>query len=164
MRVSQVMTRNPVCCIPSDTAQVAALVMKRVDTGIVPVVNNEKDRKPVGLLTDRDLCMAVIAIDEAAASSQDPMEIPIERYMTTRVVSCGPEDDLDRAFALMKENRVRRLVVVDEHNAIQGVVSMADLILRSKIPEGKIRETLERICEPTGTPSKQRAAHAKTQA
>ena len=164
MRVSQVMTRNPVCCIPSDTAQVAGLVMKRVDTGIVPVVNSEKDRKPVGLVTDRDLCMVVIAIDESAAdTSQDPMEIPIEQYMTTRIVSCGPEDEVDRALQLMKENQVRRLLVVDEQNVIQGVVSMADLVLRSKIPEGKMRETFKKICEPTGLPSKPRAAHAKTQ-
>jgi len=162
MRVSQVMTRNPVCCIPSDTAQVAALIMKRLDTGIVPVVNNESDRKPVGLVTDRDLCMAVIAIGEAA-SSQEPMDIPVEEYMTTSIVSCGPEDDVDRVLQLMKENQVRRLMVVDDHNVIQGVVSMTDLVQRSKIPEGKTREILEKICEPTGVPSKPRAAHARTQ-
>jgi CBS domain-containing protein len=138
--------------------------MKRVDTGIVPVVASEKDRKPVGLLTDRDLCLAVIAIDEEAATSQDPMDVPIEKYMTTRIVSCGPDDELERALQLMKENRVRRLLVVDEQNVVRGIVSIADLLQRSRIPESRIRETLENICEPTGAPGNRRAFHAKTRA
>src|SRR5262249_45246678 len=145
MRVSHVMTRNPVCCIPSDTAQVAALIMKRVDTGIVPVVDNERDRKPVGLVTDRDLCMAVIALDETSADGPDPMDVALERYMTTKVVSCSPEDNLDRALELMKDNQVRRLLVVDEQNALQGIVSMADLVLRGSVPKRDVRETIEKI-------------------
>jgi len=161
MRISQVMTRNPVCCIPSDTAQVAALIMKRVDTGIVPVVDNEKDRKPVGLVTDRDLLMAVVAIDEAAADGPDKMDVPLERYMTTRILSCDPEDSIDQALELMKDNQVRRLLVVDKQNVIQGVVSMSDLVLRSNIRKRELRDAFEKICRPAEEPAKPRAAHAK---
>src|SRR5262245_60493436 len=161
MRISQVMTKNPVCCIPSDTAQVAALIMKRVDTGIVPVVDNEKDRKAVGVVTDRDLCLAVIAIDEASADGPDTMDIPLERYMTTRVVSCSPDDDLDRACELMKDNQVRRLLVVNEQDIVQGIVSMADLVLHGNIRKREAREMLEKICQPGETEEKPRAAHAK---
>jgi len=136
--------------------------MKRVDTGIVPIVDNEKDRKPVGVVTDRDLCMAVLAIDELAASgSQDPMDIPLEQYMTEKVVSCGPEDDIDRALELIQQNQVRRLLVVDEQNTIQGVVSMADLVLRGSIQKKQARKMLEEICQPVSTQTKPRAAHAK---
>jgi CBS domain-containing protein len=161
MRISQVMTRNPVCCIPSDTAQVAALIMKRVDAGIVPVVDNEKDRKPVGVVTDRDLCMAVVAIDEAAADGPDKMEVPLEKYMTTRILFCDPEDTLDQALELMKDNQVRRLLVVDKQNVIQGVVSMSDLVLRGNIRKRDLRDALERICRQAEEPAKPRAAHAK---
>jgi CBS domain-containing protein len=155
------MTRNPVCCIPSDTAQVAALIMKRINTGIVPVVDNERDRKPVGVVTDRDLCMSVIAIDEAAADGPDLMDVPLERYMTTAIVSCDPEDSLDRALELMKENQVRRLLVVDKQNVVQGVVSMGDLVVHGRIRKRDLRDALERICQPEETEAKPLAAHAK---
>jgi CBS domain-containing protein len=138
--------------------------MKRIDSGIVPVVNNEKDRKPVGLVTDRDLCMAVIAIDETAADRPDAMDLPLEQYMTTEIVSCGPEDDLDTALELMKQNQVRRLLVVDDQDVIQGVISIADLVLRGGIPKREARATLEQICQPTATPIKARAAHARSRA
>ncbi len=161
MRISQVMTKNPVCCIPSDTAQVAALIMKRLDTGIVPVVDNERDRKAVGVVTDRDLCMAVMAIDEASADGPDTMDLPLEQYMTTRIVSCGPDEDLDKALELMKDNQVRRLLVVDKQNTIEGVVSMADLVLRGHIRKREARDMLEKVCQPAGAQAKPRAAHAK---
>ena len=161
MRVSQVMTMNPVCCIPSDTAQVAALIMKRVDTGIVPIVDNESDRRTVGVVTDRDLCMAVLAIDEASADGPDPMDLPLGHYMTTTVVSCGPDDDLDRVAQLMEDNQVRRVLVVDKQNIIQGVVSMADLVLRGNLRKREARELMEKICQPTTEAAKPRAAHAK---
>src|SRR5262249_344480 len=161
MRVSQVMTMNPVCCIPSDTAQVAALIMKRVDTGIVPVVDNEKDRRAVGVVTDRDLCMAVMAIDEASADGPDPMDVPLEQYLTTRVVSCGPDDEVDQVFELMKDNQVRRVLVVDKQGIIQGIVSMADLVLKGSVRKREARELLKTICQPTGEAAKPRAAHAK---
>jgi len=160
MRISQVMTRNPVCCIPSDTAQVAALIMKRVDTGIVPVVDNEKDRKPVGVVTDRDLCMAVVAIDEAAADGPEKMDEPLEKYMTTKILFCDPEDNIDKALELMKDNQVRRLLVVDKQNVIQGVVSMSDLVLRGNIRKRELRDAFERICKQAEAESKPRAAHA----
>ena len=161
MRISQVMTRNPVCCIPSDTAQVAALIMKRVDAGIVPVVDNERDRKPVGLVTDRDLCLAVVAIDEAAADGPDKMDVPLEKYMTTRILSCDPEDNIDKALELMKDNQVRRLLVVDKQNVIQGVVSISDLVLRGNIRKRDLREAFESICQPAEAETTPRAAHAK---
>jgi CBS domain-containing protein len=161
MRISEVMTRNPVCCIPSDTAQVAALIMKRVNTGIVPVVDNERDRKPVGVVTDRDLCMSVIAIDEAAADGPDQMDVPLERYMTTGIVSCDPEDSLDRALELMKESQVRRLLVVDKQNVVQGVVSMGDLVVRGRIRKRDLRDALESVCQPGETEVKPLSAHAK---
>jgi len=121
MKVSEIMTTNPACCIPSDAAQTAALIMRDEDTGIVPVVENKGSRKLVGVVTDRDL---------------------------------------EEVFALMRENQVRRVVVVDQKNEIQGVVSLSDLMMRGAVPKGETHQTLKGISMPTGEASKPRAESA----
>jgi CBS domain-containing protein len=55
------MTKDPSCCVPSDTVQKAAIVMRDQDTGVTPVIENERSQRIVGLVTDRDLCMNVVA-------------------------------------------------------------------------------------------------------
>src|SRR5215469_12753265 len=116
MRIADVMTENPICCIPSDTAQVAALIMRDENVGIVPIVGSDKNRALIGIVTDRNLCLSVIADRQNVlmAEGEDPTNVAVERYMTSSVVTCLPDDDVDRALSLMQENRVRRLVVVDQ--------------------------------------------------
>ena len=161
MLVSEVMTTNPTCCIPSDTAQTAAIIMRDEDTGIVPIVERKGSGKLIGVVTDRDLCIGVIAQRPTGTQGVDPTNIPIERCMTTRVVYCSAVDDVEKVLELMKENQVRRVLVVDEQNTIQGVVSLADLMNRGNVTKGETRETLKRISEPTGEASKPRAQAAK---
>ena len=80
MRIADVMTENPICCVPSDTAQVAALIMRDEDVGIVPVVGSDKNRVLVGVVTDRNLCLSVIAErhDVLITEGEDPTNVPIE--------------------------------------------------------------------------------------
>jgi CBS domain-containing protein len=61
MKIKHVMTKDPTCCVPSDTAQRAARIMRDEHAGVVPVIDNEQGRKVTGVVTDRDLCMNVIA-------------------------------------------------------------------------------------------------------
>jgi len=156
------MTQNPICCVPSDTAQVAALIMRDEDVGIVPIVGSDKNRALIGVVTDRDLCMAAIAEtrDVLSAEGKDAAGVPVEKYMTSRVVSCHPDDDLDRALQLMKENRVRRIVAVDEQNVIRGVLSFADLLRRSQVPPDILMDAFAQICEPAAGRSKAKAEPA----
>ena len=156
MQIKEVMTANPTCCIPSDTAQTAAIIMRDEDTGIVPIVEGKGDRQLVGVVTDRDLCVGVIA----NATTADLLNVPIEQCMTTKVISCKPDEDVDAVLVAMQENQIRRIVVVDDENKIQGIVSMADLMNRGKVEKGAIRETLKSISKPTGEPSKPRAESA----
>lgn len=157
MRVSEVMTANPVCCIPSDTAQTAAIIMRDEDIGIVPIVEAKGSRKLVGVVTDRDLCVAVIAEQQI-----DPTNLALEQCMTGKLVMCREDDDLEKVVDLMQENQVRRVPVVNKQNEIQGIVSLSDVVNRGKIAEGETRETLKSITEPTGEPSKPRAEWAKS--
>ena len=159
MVVREVMTTHPTCCIPSDTAQTAAIIMRDEDTGIVPIVERKGSGKLVGVVTDRDLCIGVIAERPSgkAMAGLDPTNIPVEQCMTSEVIYCSAEDDVEKVLELMKSNQVRRVLVVDEQNTIQGVVSLSDLMNRGRVPEGETRETLKAISEPTGEPSKPRA-------
>ena len=162
MLVSEVMTTNPTCCIPSDTAQTAAIIMRDENTGIVPIVEQKGSGKLVGVVTDRDLCIGVIAQRPPGTEALNPTNIPVEHCMTTKVIYCSPSDDVETVLDLMKDNQVRRILVVDEQNTIQGVVSMADLMNRGHVSKGDTRETLKAISEPTNEPSKPRAESVKT--
>jgi len=156
MQVSEVMTTNPTCCVPADTAQTAAIIMRDEDTGIVPVVQSKSSRTLAGVVTDRDLCLGVLA-----ESKPDPANIPIEQCMTAKVITCTSDADLDDVLKLMQENQVRRVLVVDGGNTLKGIVSLADLMNRGEVSKGKTRETLESISKPSDEASKPRAESAK---
>jgi CBS domain-containing protein len=151
MRIKQIMTKDPSCCLPSETAQKAAAVMRAQDTGVIPVIENEQSQKVVGLVTDRDLCMNVVA------EGRDPRAVRVEECMTTVVVACGPNDSMAKAIELMKQNQIRRVPVVDEQRKLVGIVSLADVVERGEAKPTETHETLKTISAPTGPPSKPRA-------
>ena len=151
MRVKHLMTKDPTCCVAADTAQRAAAIMRDEHIGIVPVIDNEQRRALVGVVTDRDLCMNVVA------EGRDPKTVTVEACMTTAVVTCAPGDAVAKATELMKENQIRRVPVVDEHGALQGIVAMADLVERAELKATETHETLKRVSVPTEAPSKPRA-------
>src|SRR5262245_40747875 len=151
MRVRHVMTKDPSCCVPSDPAPRAASIMRDEDTGIIPVIENEQSQKIVGVVTDRDLCMNIVA------DGRDPNTVSIDACMTTAVVTCSPNDAVERATELMKENQIRRVPVVDEHGTLLGIVSMADLVGRGDVKTGEVHDTLKKVSAPAVVPSKPRA-------
>lgn len=121
MKVREIMTPTPACCTPDDSPQRAALIMRNLDVGAVPIVDNEQDRRPVGIVTDRDLCLGVVA------RGQDPVNGRLTEYMTADVVCCRPEDDVDLVSTLMQDRQIRRVPVVDDRGGCCGIVAMADL-------------------------------------
>jgi CBS domain-containing protein len=136
--------------------------MRDEDTGFVPVVENKGSRKLVGVVTDRDLCIGVIAHrPQTVSAGMDSTNAPIEQFMTTKVVTCNADDDLSAVLDLMKDNQVRRVLIVDHKGEIQGVVSLADLMMRGAVGKGETRETLKGISMPTDQASKPRAESAK---
>ena len=153
--VSDVMTIDPDCCLASTSAQEVAKLMRERGTGIVPVINDEEDRRLVGVVTDRDLCLCLIATGRASS-------LPIEECMTMNAVTCQPEDPVDLAIELMGQYQVRRIPVVDQENRIQGIVSLADMVRRGEINGRLTQEALEYICEPTPSASKPRAEFERT--
>jgi CBS domain-containing protein len=151
MKIKHVMTKDPTCCVPSDTAQCAAKIMRDEDTGVVPIIENEQSRKVVGIVTDRDLCMNVVA------EGRDPRTTQVHEAMTTTAVSCSPQDSVDKATELMRENQIRRLPVVDEQHRLVGIVAMPDIVGRANVRTTETHKTLKTVSAPTSEPSKPRA-------
>jgi CBS domain-containing protein len=118
MRVEELMTEKPEMLRLRDTAADAAARMRDGNIGFMPVIDDAE--QVMGVLTDRDLTVRVLA--EAL-----PPHTPVEEVMTVDVISCSPDDDLDRAEELMRANQKARLVVIDEGGQPAGVISLADI-------------------------------------
>jgi CBS domain-containing protein len=155
MRIKHVMTKYPRCCVPTDSAQHAASIMRDEHAGIVPVIDGEPSRKIAGVVTDRDLCMNVVA------EGRDPRAVSVAECMTTKVVTCSPNDSVERATELMRENQIRRVPVVNEQRELQGIVALADVVERADIKMAQTLETLKKVSAPTDEPSKPRAQSRK---
>ncbi len=124
MNCREVMTENPVCCLPTDTVSVAARVMRREDVGPVPVINDEQSKQLIGIVTDRDLAIKVVA------ESRDPNHTMVSDVMTSTLFACRPEDDLSTAIKAMEVHQIRRIPVVDEDGRIEGIISQGDVAVR----------------------------------
>jgi CBS domain-containing protein len=127
MKIQDVMTPNPMCCLPEDTSIQAARIMRELNVGIVPVVKSSTDHSLVGVVTDRDLCLGVVAMD------QHPQTVPVQKCMTANMIACQPNEDIERAAELMEEHQVRRIPIVDQHGILHGMVSSADICQRSNL-------------------------------
>lgn len=125
----KVMTKNIVFCVPDDLASKAAMLMKNENVGSIPVIEDEKTRKLVGIVTDRDLTLKVLAEGLDAESTR------VDAVMTRKIVTCLADDSLHTALDVMAEHQLRRLPVVTNKNKILGMISQADIALRYNHPK-----------------------------
>ena len=128
-KCSEVMTKNPICCLPNDIVSKVAQLMKSKDIGPVPIIENEQSKKLVGVVTDRDLALKIVA------EGRDPKSTKAEEVMTRKVVTCHAEDDLQKALDAMSGHKLRRIPVVDNNNGIVGIIAQADVATRVDQPE-----------------------------
>ena len=140
-KITDVMTPTPECCTADDSVIEVARVMDQRDVGIVPIVESQDTRKLIGVVTDRDIVLRVVA------QGRDPnVVICVKEVMTAEVVSCSPGDDLLHAEALMKEHQLHRILVVDDDGAVVGIVATADLARTSD--ETQTGDTIKAITQP----------------
>lgn len=128
-KCNEVMTKNPVACLPTDMAAKAAGLMKSEDVGAIPIIENEQTRVLVGIVTDRDLTLKIVA------AGLDTKSTKVESVMTRQVVTCHAKDDLQTALDSMSKNQVRRIPVVNKENKILGIITQADVATRIKHPK-----------------------------
>jgi CBS domain-containing protein len=123
MRVRDLMSAPPQTCPPAADLGAIAHVMWTHDCGFVPLIDGLG--KVIGVITDRDICIA------AATRHRPPESISAAETIAGPVHTCGPEDSVGDALATMKEFKVRRLPVVDANGQLLGVISMNDIVLAS---------------------------------
>jgi CBS domain-containing protein len=124
-----VMTIDPFCCLPGDSVVKAGQSMKDLNVGSIPVVENENSEKLVGIITDRDVTVKVVAC------GLNPAETRVGDVMSTEVVFCRPDDPVIEAITAMATHQVRRIPVVDDEDKIIGIISQGDVALRLNDPE-----------------------------
>ena len=135
MKISDVMTPNPKTVKPSDSIQLAASIMRDEDAGVVPVVEGGR---VVGMVTDRDIVIRAVADGDFNAKISD--------IVSDDVITATPEMSTADAAELMGEHQIRRLPVVDEADALVGIVSLGDLAVKEN-RDSRMGETLENISE-----------------
>lgn len=143
MKVRKIMTKSPTYCTASCSAEMAANLMHQCDSGILPVVQDSLDLKLTGVVSDRDLCLTVIA------ARRDPAHTAVNECMSRNAKCVAPDDDVDDAIALMAEHQLRRLPVVDEHGKLLGMVSLADIVEQDAVSPEELTATLKKICAPS---------------
>ena len=142
-KCNEVMTKDPVCCLPNDSVAKAAELMQSENIGSIPVIENRQSQKLVGIVTDRDLALKIVA------EGRDPQTTKVETVMTHNVVTCRAEDDLQKALDAMAGHQLRRIPIVDNDNKILGIIAQADVATRANQPE-KTAEMVMEISQTNG--------------
>jgi len=140
-KCSDVMTREPVSCEPDETISRAAEIMKREDVGAVPVIETNASRRLIGIITDRDIVVKVVA------AGRDPKSATVRDAMTGNPTTCREDEDVHEAVARMAQRQVRRLPVVDAEGRLCGIIAQADIATRVS-KDKTTGELVEAISEP----------------
>lgn len=136
----EIMTENVVSCSPQATVLEVAQIMKNEDIGPVLIVNGGEKQTLVGIVTDRDLVLKVIA------EGLDPQNTRIEQVMSKKLVTCYADDDVEAAMNAMAQFQLRRIPVVGENMQLLGIISQADVATRAGEPE-RTAEVVKEISE-----------------
>ena len=138
MHVRDIMTTDVSCCTADTPIPEIAKLMVQHDCGEIPVC--DEARRPIGVVTDRDVVTRVVACD------QDPTQRAARDCMSEPVVSATPDMPIEVAADLMAEHQVRRIPVVDEHGAICGILAQADLARHAS--KQRTADVVEEISQP----------------
>lgn len=149
MKAQDIMTRDPVCCTPTDTVQQAARLLQEYDCGCLPVVEDQQSRRLVGIITDRDITCRSVARGWSADTS-------VEAVMSPNPVCCSPEADVREVERIMVERQVRRVPIENAEKSCIGIIAQADIALAedrglSDKEVGRLVEQISRPAQPLGS-------------
>jgi CBS domain-containing protein len=143
MKISDIMTKDPATVTPGTTVRDAAQLMQREDTGIIPVVDSEGTKRLVGVVTDRDIAIRVVAEGRGG-------DTRVSEIMTSnRLATLRPDADVDDVMDTMADQQVRRVPIVDDRGMLVGIVAQADVVRKAR-DDQKAERTVEKISEPSG--------------
>jgi len=145
MKVKDVMTADPACCISETALQEVAQMMIDHECGFIPVVENKEKKRPVGVITDRDIVCRTVA------KGLNPLDLTVADCMTTPCVTVTPEMLVGQCAWIMEDKKIRRVPVVDADGSCCGIVALADIALRGKT--GVTAEVVKEVSEPMSAAS-----------
>lgn len=123
MRIGDICTTSTIYCTRDESVQDAALKMRQHHVGDLVIVDQGgTDKQPVGIVTDRDIVVSVIAL------GLDPVSLLVGDIMSEDLDTCRADDDVYETIERMHRRGVRRLPVVDGNGCLSGIVSADDLL------------------------------------
>ena len=136
-RVRDVMTANPKTVSEKDSIRDVARIMAREDTGVVPVVEG---KRIIGLITDRDIVVRLVAEGKDLANSR------VKEVMSKSVRSVKEDTPINEVLDLMSNEKIRRVPVVNQNNELVGILSIGDIASRDR-ETGRVGKAIEEISE-----------------
>lgn len=136
MKIRDIMTTNIEVAEPDDTLDEIAIMMRDLDVGAIPVV---EDDELIGIVTDRDIVVRCVA------EGKDPSEIAADEIISGDLQTVQPDADITQAQRIMSEKQIRRLPVVQDGKLI-GMVSLGDLAVKTD-DEELVADTLEDVSD-----------------
>lgn len=145
MQVKDVMTADPACCTPETPLPEVARMMVDNDCGEIPVVESKGSKRPIGVVTDRDIVVRTIA------ENINPLGLTAADCMSSPVVTVLADMPAEECWRTMEEKLIRRVPVVDDNNEICGIVALADAArhARTNVAGDLVKE----VSEPTKSAS-----------
>jgi CBS domain-containing protein len=119
MRCDEAMTEEVETVGVRDSVMEAARRMRELDVGFLPVC--QADETPVGTITDRDIVLRVVADGRPGSTA-------VEEVMSSELITCRPDDEVEEAERLMRVYQVSRVLVIGEDGKAAGVISLADIV------------------------------------
>jgi CBS domain-containing protein len=147
VKVQSIMTTVVFACRPDDSLEEAARLLWEHDCGSLPVL--DASGLVSSVITDRDICMG------AYTSGRPLSELKVSSAMSSRLITCQPGEDIEEAARKMCEHALRRLPVVDARGALQGILSINDVVRASSgdssDPNGsQALRVLDAVSQPHG--------------
>ncbi|HSV12700.1 MAG TPA: CBS domain-containing protein [Tepidisphaeraceae bacterium] len=138
--IGDLMTADVECCTPQTELNYVARMMADHNVGAIPVVEHTGAMKPVGIVTDRDIVVRVIA------KNQDPYSLNASACMSTDPLTVTPETGIEDCLRQMEDRKVRRVLVVDGSGRCIGIVAQADIVLN--VPRQTAAELVKEVSQP----------------
>ena len=147
MHLTELMTPDPACCTADTDLQTVAQMMVDCDCGAIPIVADMAGKRPVGIVTDRDITI------RAVAQGRNPLSLTAGDVMTSELATVRTDESVEELLRQMEANQVRRMLIVDEEGALAGIVAQADVALYGHDEEATA-EVVEEISQPTPAASR----------
>ena len=122
MNIEEICSRVVVVALPATTVHEGARLLREHHVGALVVIDSRQNSRPLGIVTDRDMVVEVLAM------GIDPAKLPLGKLVSRNAVSVNASEGVLETIKLMQSEGVRRVVVVDNAGALVGIVSFNDLV------------------------------------